>query len=58
MLEALAAPGEHALVFTLASDNDADGIAARITEVPAGTVTGSPSMTSVTISLEVRCGVP
>ncbi len=32
--------------------------AARITEVPAGTVTGSPSMTSVTISLEVRCGVP
>ena len=32
--------------------------AARITEVPAGTLTASPSMLSVIISAELRAGVP
>jgi hypothetical protein len=33
-------------------------MAARMTEVPAGTVTVRPSMVSVTISAELEAGVP
>jgi hypothetical protein len=33
-------------------------IAARITDVPAGTVTGMPSISSVTIAVEALLGVP
>src|SRR3954452_25248096 len=33
-------------------------IAARMTEVPSGTVTGTPSMESVTCFTEMRAGVP
>ena len=33
-------------------------IAARMIEVPAGTVTGSPSMVSVTVSSAAEAGVP
>ena len=32
--------------------------AARITEVPSGTVTSRPSMVSVTVFALMRCGVP